>query len=972
MTLRHGFELVSENALTEAGSTARIYRHARTGAELLSLLNSDENKVFGVAFRTPPRDSTGIAHILEHSVLCGSRKFPVKEPFVELMKSSLNTFLNAMTYGDKTVYPVASQNRQDFYNLVDVYLDAVFYPRITEDTFRQEGWHYELDAINAPLAYKGVVFNEMKGAYSSPDAVLDDLSQRSLYPDIAYGVDSGGDPKHIPDLTYADFKDFHRRLYHPSNARLFFYGDDDPDERLRRLDACLAGFDASRSDTAVGIQPRFAAARQIERSYAAAAEETGVRTGLVTVNWMFDEPEDAEADLALTILDEILGGTPAAPLRKALIESGLGAGLTGSGLEGDLRQPAFSIGLKGIDPADSGRVEALILETLRGLADDGIDRGTVDAALNTVTFSLRENNTGRFPRGIALMLRSLRFWLHDRDPLATLRFEAPLAAIQARVASGERYFENLLRRTLVENPHRTTVLLRPDAEQADREAAEERARLDNARAAMTAADLEALVAATHELKRQQETPDSPEALSAIPTLTLGDLPRQNKTVPLERDDLGQVPVFYHDIDTSGVLYLDIGMDLHALPADLLPYVGVFGRALLETGTANEDFVALSQRIGRFTGGIQPSRWTSSVRGADRATGWLFLRSKVMPERAGDLLAILSEVLRGARLDDRERFRQIVAEEKARLESRVAPMGLRLVDLRLRGGFNEADWASETMGGLSYLFFLRRLADEIETDWTAVSGMLNRIRALLINRAAMIFNVTAGPRLWQGFRSSLEGFAAALPRSASAVIDWPRAPLPRFEGLTLPARINFVGKGADLRRMGYTATGATEVAVNYLRTTWLWDKVRVQGGAYGGTCRFDRLSGGFTFLSYRDPNLLATLDIYDGSADFLRNADLNASALTRSIIGTIGDIDIYQLPDDKGFASLQRHLAGDSDEIRQRVREEILSTTAADFRGFADALAAVAREGAVLVLGSDKAIAAANAERQGFLEVARAL
>jgi Zn-dependent M16 (insulinase) family peptidase len=525
MTATHGFELLREQKLSEINATARHYRHVATGAELISLLNADENKVFGVSFGTPPSDSTGVAHILEHSVLCGSRKYPIKEPFVELLKSSLNTFLNAMTFPDKTCYPVASQNVQDFYNLIDVYLDAVFHPRLTPQIFQQEGWHYELDAPDAPLVYKGVVFNEMKGNYSSPDSMLRELSQQSLYPDITYGLDSGGDPKHIPDLTYEQLKEFHARHYHPSNAKLFFYGDDDPVERLRLLDKYLGEFNRIEVDAGVPLQPRFGAPKRLARTYAAGAAEEEPQPGadkpkesMISVNWMIDEIVDIETALGFDILEHILIGNPAAPLYKALIDSGLGEGLAGGGLDDGLRQPMFSIGLKGIDPADADKVERLIADTMGGLADRGIDPLTVEAALNTVEFALRENNTGSFPRGIVFMLRALRSWLHGRDPLTPLAFAAPLAAIKSRVAGGERYFENLLRRHFVDNPHRTVMVLKPDPAQAEREAQEERARLEQVRAGMTEADIGAVVEATRTLKALQERPDPPEALATIPTL----------------------------------------------------------------------------------------------------------------------------------------------------------------------------------------------------------------------------------------------------------------------------------------------------------------------------------------------------------------------------------------------------------------------------------------------------------------------
>jgi presequence protease len=979
MTATHGFELIREHKVPEINSLARLYRHAGTGAELLSLLNTDENKVFGVSFATPPADSTGVAHILEHSVLCGSRKYPIKEPFVELMKSSLNTFLNAMTFPDKTCYPVASQNVQDFYNLIDVYLDAVFFPRLTPQIFQQEGWHYELDTPDAPLIYKGVVFNEMKGNYSSPDSMLRELSQRSLYPDITYGLDSGGDPKHIPDLTYEELKAFHQRHYHPSNAKFFFYGDDDPEERLRLLGARLAEFSGIEVDFGVPLQPRFDAPKRLSRTYAAGTEDAqgpganeAPRETMLTVNWMFDEPADIEMALAFDILEDILVGTPAAPLYKALIDSGLGEALAGTGLDNGLRQPMFSIGLKGIDAADADKVERLIIDTISGLADKGIDPPTLEAALNTVEFHLRENNTGAFPRGIVFMLRSLRSWLHGRDPLSPLAFEAPLAAIKARVAAGERYFENVIHRQFVASQHRTVLILRPDQEQAEREAKEESARLAKVRADMSKADLEAAVEATHALKLAQERPDTPEALAAIPTLKLADLPLHNKQIPIEVTTLHDTRVLHHDLFTNGIVYLDIGFDLHTLPTDLLSYVPLFSRALLETGVGNDDFVRLSQRIGRSTGGIWPQRWMSTVPGRPDCAAWLNLRGKALPEQTGELLSILRDILARARLDNRERFQQLLLEEKASAESRLVPAGSSYVDARLRANFFEADWAGEQMGGISYLFFLRKLVEEVETGWDGVLAKLERIRTTLLNRAAMLCNVTATAADWSRVQPQLADFLGALPHAPAKAAPWRVADTPRAEGLVIPAKVNYVGKGADLYRAGVKPSGTHIVARRYLRTSWLWDKIRVQGGAYGGQCTFDRYSGGFTFVSYRDPNLLATLDTYDRTADFLKGADLGDAELTRNIIGTIGEIDTYRLPDAKGFASMQRYLLGDTEAARQQLREEILSTTAADLRNFAGAMTEVAAHGRVVVLGSEQAIEGANKERPGLLDVSRVM
>ncbi|MGQ9889004.1 MAG: insulinase family protein [Aggregatilineales bacterium] len=965
---KHGFTLVREQNIPEINTRARIWRHDRTGAELISMENDDENKVFGITFATPTSDSTGLPHILEHSVLCGSRKYPVKDPFVQLAKGSLHTFLNAFTFPDKTCYPVASQNLQDFYNLIDVYLDAVFYPRITPEILQQEGWHYELEAVDAPLAYKGVVFNEMKGAYSSPDNLLGRFSERSLFPDTIYGNDYGGDPREIPNLTYEAFKRFHETYYHPSNARIWFYGDDDPDERLRLIDAFISAFDAAPVKVEIPLQPRFAAPRSLHVPF----DPGDQPKGMVTVNWLLTENNSPETALALNILAYILVGTPASPLRKALIDSGLGEDLAGGGLDDQVREMYFSTGLKGIDPADADKVEALIMDTLRALARDGIEADMVEAALNTVEFRLREFNTGGFPRGLAMMISALSTWLYNGDPLAPLAFEAPLAAIKARLAAGERYFEDMIARFLLDNPHRTTVLLEPEPGLAEKLEAEERARLEAARAAMTPDELARIAADTERLRLLQETPDTPEALATIPMLRLEDLDKSNKLIPLAEEDAGGLPVLYHNLFTNGIVYVDLGMNLRALPQQYLPYVGLFSRALLEMGTATEDYVTLSRRIGRKTGGIRPASFTSSVVGRPETAAWLFLRGKGTMAQTADLLDILRDVLLTAKFDNRDRFRQMLLEEKAGEESGLVPAGHRVVHARLRAQFTEADWAAEQMGGISYLFFLRELAEKVEKDWPSVVETLETMRRYLLNRATMLCNVTLDAENWARFQSQLAAFAAALPAGPGELAAWTPDYSPRNEGLTIPAQVNYVAKGANLYDLGYTLHGSAMVITGYLGTSYLWEKIRVQGGAYGGFAAFDRHSGVFSFLSYRDPNLLGTLDNYDGAARFLCELELSQDELTKGIIGAIGNMDAYQLPDAKGYTSMVRRLTGVTDEDRQRIRDEVLSTTAAHFRRFGEVLAEVNQAGRVVVMGSKDAIEAANAQRGGFLQVTKVL
>ncbi len=973
MTLSHGFELLRDEQIDEIDTRARTWRHVKSGAELLSLQNEDENKVFGAAFRTPPADSTGVAHIMEHSVLGGSRKFKVKEPFVELVKGSLNTFLNALTFGDKTIYPVASTNLQDFYNLVDVYLDAVFFPLITPHHLQQEGWHYELENFDDPLTYKGVVFNEMKGVFSSPDSMLQRYCQQSLFPDNTYGLDSGGDPTVIPDLTYEQFKSFHDTYYHPANSLIYFYGDDDEQERLRLLDEYLSQFDQIEVDSAVTLQPSFSEPKQFTFPYSVDAGESNGRSpkAMMQVNWMLPEFVDANLVMALSVLSYALVSTPASPLRKALIDSGLGEDVTGGGLSTYTRQMTFSVGLKGIETADVDKVEILILETLEQLASEGIEPDMIDAAVNTIEFSLRENNTGPYPRGLSLMVNALNTWLHDLDPLMPLRYEEPLTALKASLAADSGALQLLIREYLLDNPHRTSVILEPDPELAQQQEEAEKARLEAVHAKMSREELQLVIDNTREMRRLQETPDSPEALATLPMLTLDDLDRESKKIPIEVLEEQGSKVLLHDLFTNGIVYLDIGFNLHTLPQEYLPLFSLFGSALLSMGTESEDFVKLSQRIGRKTGGISPGTFISAKQHDDEGAAWLFISGKATMQQTQDLLDILRDVLLTVKLDNQERFRQIALRAKAGRESGLIPGGHMVVNSRLRAHFNKSDWAAEQIGGLDNLFYLRELQQAIEEDWPGVLEKLEAIRLFLINRDNMLVNVTIDAENWSRFQPQLTQFLADLPRKPISYPGWTPEALPLNEGLTIPAQVNYVAKGTNLYELGYEADGSISVITNYLRTTWLWDKVRVQGGAYGGFCLFRKQSGVFSYLSYRDPNLTGTLENYDGTADFLRNIELNGEELTKSIIGAIGSLDAYQLPDAKGYTSMQRYLLGISDEERQKYRDEVLTTSEANFRAFADVLYEVNRAGQVVVLGSAEAINAAN-EEQPWLHVSQVM
>ncbi|MFC1534589.1 insulinase family protein [Thermodesulfobacteriota bacterium] len=972
MTVIHGFELTREQEIPELKTGASLYCHVKTGAELLSLTNNDENKVFGITFRTPPSDSTGLPHILEHSVLCGSRKYPVKEPFVELLKGSLQTFLNAMTYPDKTCYPVASLNLKDFHNLIDVYLDAVFYPRLTPFIFQQEGWHYELEKEEEPLTYKGVVFNEMKGAYSSPDALIAEYSLRSLFPDNAYGFDSGGDPKQIPSLTFEQFKGFHSRYYHPSNSRIYFYGDDNPEQRLTIVNEYLKEFNRIEVDSTISLQRPLNRPRRIIRSFATGGDDVNGLKGMLTLNWMLPESTDRELNLAMHLLEYILLGMPGSPLRKALIESNLGEDLAGTGLGSEIRQMYFSTGLKGIDLDNADRIQNLIIQTLTRITKSRIDKHTVEAAMNSIEFSLRENNTGRFPRGLLLMLRAMTTWLYDDDPLAMIAFEGPLEAVKSSLSSNKRYFEDMINDFFLNNPHRTTLILKPDPELTIKEKEAEVKRLSRVREEMSSTDLQGVINNTEKLKQMQEAPDPPESLAAIPMLKLSDLDRKNKTIPISSFEEGGTRILYHDLFTNGIAYLDLGFDLHTLPQTYLPYVRLFGTSLLEMGTEKEDYVTVTQRISRKTGGIRPVLHHSAVKDTKNGTAWLFLRGKAMSGQTNDMLDILMDTLLTVRLDNQERFRQIVLEAKAREEQKLVPAGHQIVNMRLRAHFNEADWASEQMTGLTYLFFLRKLAKTVEKDWHRVLTDLQEVHRILINRNAMLINATLDAEGWSRFQPQLVKFMDALPSSEVSPAEWTPKEIPDFEGMTIPAQVNYVGKGLNLYEIDYHFHGSAQVICRFLRNSWLWDRVRVQGGAYGAFCLFDRLSGTLTLVSYRDPNLIQTLDVFDQSARFLRDTEFDDDEITKGIIGSIGDLDDYKLPDAKGYTSMAHQLSGETDNDRQHMREEILGTRLGDFNEFADVLDAIKDNGLIKVLGSHGAIKETMDNRPGWLNIVNVL
>ncbi|WP_342633807.1 insulinase family protein [Desulfovibrio sp. An276] len=957
------FTLVEERSMAEVNGTARFYRHNATGAQIVSVTNDDENKVFGVTFRTPPKNSTGVAHILEHSVLCGSKKYPTKEPFLVLLQSSLQSFLNAFTFPDKTCYPVASANLQDFYNLIDVYIDAVFHPIISENIFRQEGWHLEAETSDGPWLYKGVVYNEMKGVYSSPDSRLSEESQHAIFPDTLYSLDSGGRPDEIPSLSYEEFRDFHSRYYHPSNSRFFFWGDDPEEERLAIVARALAGKGHCDVDSSISLQPAFAAPTRVTRAYPA---EKGAKC-LFTVNWLTGKRGDLERTLTLEMLQHILEGMPGSPLRRALISSGLGEDTTGDGLQMDLAQTSYSTGLKGVAEEDLPRAEELIFSTLKELAEKGIDKSLVEAAVNTVEFSYRESNTGNFPQGLAAMLQCLATWLYDENPLDSLAWEKPLASIKERLAKGDPVFEEAIRTLFLENPSRATVVLTPDEGLAARIEEEEAARVSAAQAAMSLKEREEVVRITRELQKAQATPDTPEALASIPSLGLGDLPSHNRLTQRAIQETSDFTMVGHELPTRGVAYMNLLIPLPKLPVRLVPSLSLFLRTFRDVGTARRDYTELGALIAAKTGGLGAS--LTMVNHTDgNLRCYLNLTGKAVSSKVQDLFDILNEILLEPIKDKdvlSQRLKEMLLEDKAGLEQDLVASGHKAASTRVLTHFSPAAVIGEAMDGIHYLNTLRSRLDNWDTALPQLLEDLDELRRLLVVARPGVVHCVGSTDDMENVARLAEHVWHALPGGAR--VDGTQcislaAPV-GAEVFATPSQVNYVAKGCNLKALGYSYHGSAAVIMRHLARSYLWEQVRVLGGAYGAFCSLDRTSGNFVCSSYRDPNVEKTVAVYDSMADYLAGISLTRGDLTRAIVGTIGDLDLYRLPEARGAYSLGRWLAGESDEALQALREEILSTTNDDFRAFAPILKEAASKGETCVIGG--ANAARAAEEKGW-------
>lgn len=929
------FLLIEESYIKEINSLAQIYRHDPTGAALFSFQNGDKQQSFGVAFRTFPEESSGVAHILEHTVLCGSRKFPIKEPFAQLTKGSLNSFLNAMTFCDRTCYAVASSDPKSFYGLVDVCLDAVFNPLNSQQVFEQEGWRYDLNENGKPIL-TGVVFNEMKASRESPDYDLYSWSRRALYPATPYGYDSAGDPEIMVSLTHQDLVNFHGRYYQPSNAMFFFYGAGDVAKQLKAVGEYVDNRNAGKSEV-IGLQAKFSEP-QVKVIVC-----SGGKRAAATVNWMLDEPEDVSEYLALLVLEEVLIGHPTAALRKTLLDHMIGTEVIGYGLNSRLRQPMFSIGLLDVSPKNVERMETLIIQALKRISES-LDKGALQAAIDSVSLRLYEND-GERPPGVEVMFRVLNSWAFGRHPIRWIEFDKHLRRMRELIEQDTGYFSSLIVDNLLTNQHRVTVIMKPDAHAPDRDAWVA-ARLEG----LNDVELDGISANSERLRNYQAAPDPPEAIAAISILKRRELRRDilpTMTSKLRIDSTDIIRVVAPGV---GITYLDVGFDLRSLDPEYLPLARVFGRAILEAGAALKDYEQRPLASFGTTADVVSSSQLDSTSGA----AWLFLRMKFLAEMGDELIEIVRRDLLDPRKLDPNRIKKIMMEERTSLEM-LALDGAEIASIRLGSRLSASGWAQDQTSGIGYLEFLREKLLTFAESWPSINENLMAVRATLVNRLNMVCGVTTDQRGWDALEAPLMAFANAMPISAHqpAVLPW-RASRIKSEGFAVSAATGALAKGVSLSELGYRPSGAYKVACNVLTAGWLWPKVRAGGGAYGVACLFDERSGSLLLSSRGDPNLRKTMAIFDSAAEFL-SATVDEAMVERAVVSAIGEMDRYKSQSAIGFDAVLGCLVGETDGKRQQMRDQILAADAGEVRGLAEAFDEIAGRGALVAIGPKEAL-----------------
>lgn len=950
------YEILDEHRVEDVQSDGFILRHKKSGARIAILSNNDDNKVFYIGFRTPPEDETGVPHIIEHTTLCGSKKFPVKDPFIELAKGSLNTFLNAMTYPDKTVYPVASCNDQDFKNLMDVYLDAVFNPNITkyEEIFKQEGWHYELTGRDDELKINGVVYNEMKGAYSSPDEVLSSQIYRSLFPDNTYSKDSGGNPEYIPKLTYEAYLDFYHKYYHPSNSYIYLYGDMDVVERLEWLDKeYLRLYDYKKVNSEINKQPAFDEIKNVEAQYSITMDDTQENKTYLSYNRVVGDTLDEMLYQAFDVLDYALVSSPGAPVKQALIDAGIGDDVYGS-YDAGILQPVFSFVAKNANASQADEFESIIENTLKEVVKTGINKEALLAGINSSEFKFREADFGQFPKGLLFGLNCLDSWLFD-DMKPFIHLECLGTFAKLRKAVDTDYFEKLIQEYLLDNTHGSSVTVKPKRGLGNEREEALAKELSDYKASLSDEEIKKLIEDTEHLKKYQEEPSSDEDLRKLPMLTRADMKKNAMPFSNIEDELLDVKVVRHDIESNGIDYISFLFDAGDFAQSELGYLGFFTNALGLVSTEKYSYTDLANATNIYTGGI--STGTASHPDIKDRNNFVFkfeVKLKVLEKNLDKALELMEQMLLSSDFTDTKRLGELVAQIKARLQANLSSSGHLVAAMRSMSSFSRYALYQDELKGVAFYRSICRIEKELSESPKSVSDKLAAIARKLFARNRMLISFTGNNEAYGNAKPSLKKVIAGFDKMSAvgnqAEVHFNTAK----EAFIDASQIQYVAKTGDFICEGYEYTGALRLLRIILSYDYLWINVRVKGGAYGCMNTFLR-SGESYFVSYRDPNLSDTLDVYDRIPEYIKSFSPDERDMTKYIIGTFSALDTPMNPEAKGSRSLSAYLEGITYEQIQKERNEILNAQPEDIRRLADLVEAVLKKDSICVIGNENMI-----------------
>lgn len=960
------YELVQEQNLEDVHSKGYLLKHKKSGARVMLLENEDENKVFNIAFRTPPSDSTGVAHILEHSVLCGSKEFPLKDPFVELAKGSLNTFLNAMTFPDKTIYPVASCNDQDFQNLMHVYLDAVFFPNIyeKEEIFRQEGWSYQLESTEEPLKYNGVVYNEMKGAFSSPEEVVDRAVFSSLFPNTPYGNESGGDPADIPDLKYSDFLSFHSKYYHPSNSYIYLYGNMDMEEKLKWMDQnYLNKYDTMVISSEIEKQIHFNAIKELKLEYPISENETEEENSYLSYNMVIGTSLDTELCLAFQVLDYALLSAPGAPLKQVLLDEKIGKDIMGSYNDG-IYQPFFSVIAKNAKEEDKGRFVSLIRDTLKDVVDHGIDQKAIAAGINYLEFRFREADYSSYPKGLMYAMDALESWLYDDEqPFLYLQILPLFETLKEKSDSG--YFEELIRIYLLNNTHASVVVVNPVKGLAVRREKELEEKLAFFKASLSKKQLEELVNQTRHLKEYQESGEDPEALKCIPMLKRSDIGMDIAKIYNTKKYAGDTLILHHNIYTNGIGYLNILFDTRHIPSHLVPYMGILKSVLGFVDTENYSYGELFNEINIHSGGITCGLQVFTQAGERDATINMFgVKCKALYPELPFVFQMIKEIIDTSKLDDGKRLYEIIAKLKSRLQMSLSSAGHSAAVLRAGSYFSSASYFQDQIGGISFYDFIDEIESHFEERKRDVIAQLQILMRYIFRPENMTVSYTADEEGYQYLEEEVSGLKKILCTAPIEQGQLEYLLQKKNEGFKTSGQVQYVAAAGNFLEAGYAYTGELRILKVILSYEYLWTNIRVKGGAYGCMSGFRRTGDGF-FASYRDPNLKKTLEIFAGTPDYIRSFTADEREMTKYIIGTISDLDVPLNPSAKGEMSLNAYFSQVTEEDVRKERREILEASVEDIRKTGDIVEAIIDQKRICVIGNEDVI---EENKDVFMEV----